>query len=179
MLHFMVILVESYVRDEILHREGVTLGLDRDDPVIKRRVRQKLEVMAEEETSAGVPTDVELSAYLAENSARFTQPAILSFEQVFLGAPAPGARDFGSKFATALEHAARRVGRPIDSAFGAHLVRVVERTPAVVPPLSAVRDAAVREWENERRHRARNDSYRKPRSTYDVVIEARLPEATP
>ncbi len=44
-------LIESYVRDEILYREGVTLGLDRDDIVVKRRVRQKLEVMAEEEAS--------------------------------------------------------------------------------------------------------------------------------
>src|SRR5687768_7415880 len=39
-------LVESYVRDEILYREGLALGLDRDDALIKRRVRQKFEVMA-------------------------------------------------------------------------------------------------------------------------------------
>src|SRR5512143_905389 len=41
-------LVDSWVRDEILYREGVELGLDRDDIVVKRRVRQKVEVMAEE-----------------------------------------------------------------------------------------------------------------------------------
>ena len=39
-------LIESWVRDEVFYREGLTLGLDRDDPVIKRRVRQKLEVMS-------------------------------------------------------------------------------------------------------------------------------------
>jgi hypothetical protein len=36
------------VREEILYREGAALGLDRDDIVVKRRVRQKLEVMEEE-----------------------------------------------------------------------------------------------------------------------------------
>jgi hypothetical protein len=40
-------LVESYVRDEILYGEGVRLGLDRDDIVVKRRVRQKIEMIAE------------------------------------------------------------------------------------------------------------------------------------
>jgi hypothetical protein len=77
-------LVESYVRDEILYREGVAMGLDRDDAVIKRRVRQKLEVMTEEQLAAKTPDDGELSAYLAKNTERFTQPAVLSFEQILL-----------------------------------------------------------------------------------------------
>jgi hypothetical protein len=62
-------LIESYVRDEILYREGVTLGLDRDDIVVKRRVRQKIELIAEEEASTGTPTDADLAAYLAANQA--------------------------------------------------------------------------------------------------------------
>ena len=204
-------LVESYVRDEILYREGVALGLDRDDPVVKRRVRQKLEVMAEEDTPVGVPTDAELSAYLAANAGRFTRPAVVSFEQVFIGSSATSARvelaaltraagpdfdprslskpsilpptmtatpsdlvarDFGVAFAAALEKVP--VGEwigPVGSAFGAHFVRVVERTPAVVPALPEVRDAVVREWESERRQRARNDNYRRLRSSYVVEIE--------
>ena len=78
-------LIELYVRDEILYREGVKLGLDRDDIVVKRRVRQKIELIAEEDASTRTPTDADLSAYLAANQARFVQPAILTFEQVFLG----------------------------------------------------------------------------------------------
>ena len=67
------------------------------------------------------------------------------------------ARDFGASFAAALEKVP--VGEwagPIDSSFGAHYVRVSDRTPAVAPQLAAVRDHVVREWENERRQRARN-----------------------
>ena len=83
-------LIESYVHDEILYREGVKLGLDRDDLVVKRRVRQKIELIAEEDASTQAPTDAELSAYLVANQARFVQPAILTFEQVFLGQSTSG-----------------------------------------------------------------------------------------
>src|SRR6187549_1177323 len=83
-------LIESYVRDEILYREGVKLGLERDDIVVKRRVRQKIEIMAEEDAATRAPTDAELAAYLAANPARFVQPAILTFEQVFIGESTSG-----------------------------------------------------------------------------------------
>src|SRR5688572_19525091 len=214
-------LIESYVRDEILYREGVKIGLDRDDIVVKRRVRQKIELIAEEEASTRAPTDAELSAYLAANAARFVQPAILTFEQVFLGPSTSGpgvvhavavthralrngsdpaelgtptllphrmtltaadlvARDFGGSFAAALEKVP--VGEwtgPIDSSFGAHYVRVSDRTPAMAPQLAAVRDHVVREWENERRQRARTDAYAKMRAGYEVTFEAKLPSERP
>jgi hypothetical protein len=209
-------LIDSYVRDEILYREGVRLGLERDDIVVKRRVRQKIEMIAEEDTSTRAPTDADLSAYLTANQARFVQPALLTFEQVFLGQPTSGhrvvhavavarealrsgtdpeklgqptllpyrmtltpadlvARDFGGSFAAALEKVpvGEWVG-PIDSSFGAHYVRVSDRTPAVTPQLAAVRDHVVREWENERRQRARNDAYRKMRGEYQVSVETEL-----
>ncbi len=76
-------LVDSYVRDEILFREGVALGLVKDDPVIKRRVRQKLEVLIEEEGKSGGASDAQLTAYLSKNAAKFQMPPVLSFEQVF------------------------------------------------------------------------------------------------
>jgi PPIC-type PPIASE domain len=209
-------LIESYVRDEILYREGVRLGLERDDVVVKRRVRQKIEMIAEEDASTRAPTDADLSAYLRANPTRFVQPAILTFEQVFLGQSTadPGvvhavavahqalrngtdpeelgvptllphrmtqiaadlvARDFGASFAAALEKVpvGEWVG-PIDSSFGAHYVRVSDRTPAEAPQLADVRDHVVREWENERRQRARNDAYTKMRGEYQVSIEAEL-----
>src|SRR3954471_8928640 len=78
-------LVESYVRDEVLYREGVRLGLERDDIVVKRRVRQKIEMIAEEDASTRAPTDANLMESLTANQARFIQPAILSFDQVFIG----------------------------------------------------------------------------------------------
>ena len=211
-------LIETYIRDEILYLEGMRLGLERDDIVVKRRVRQKIEMIAEEDASIRAPTDADLSAYLTANQARFVQPAILTFEQVFLGQPTSGsgvvhvvaitrealrhgadpeelgkptllphrmtrtpadlvARDFGPSFTAVLEKVP--VGEwagPIDSSFGAHYVRVVDRTPAAAPQLAAVRDQVVREWENERRQRARTDAYAKMRGEYEVSIEAKPTE---
>jgi parvulin-like peptidyl-prolyl isomerase len=85
------------------------------------------------------------------------------------------ARDFGASFAAALEKlpVGEWVG-PIESSFGVHYVRVSDRTPAVMPQLAAVRDHVVREWENERRQRARNDAYTKMRGEYQVSIETEL-----
>ena len=86
------------------------------------------------------------------------------------------ARDFGDGFAAALVKVP--VGEwagPIDSSFGTHYVRVSERTPAVNPPLVAVREQVAREWENERRLRARTDAYARLRGEYDVSVEATLP----
>jgi hypothetical protein len=208
-------LIESYVRDEILYREGVRLGLERDDIVVKRRVRQKVEMMAEEDALSRPPTEGDLVAYLTANRARFVQPAILTFDQVFIGESKFGpevvkviavtrealrqgadpeelgqptllphrmthipadlvARDFGAAFAGALEKVP--VGEwagPIDSSFGAHYVRVSDRTAAVAPEIGAVRDRVVREWENERRQRARDAAYAKMRAEYDVGMETR------
>ena len=41
-------LIDDHVRDEVFYREGKALGLDRDDIVIRRRLRQKMEFMAED-----------------------------------------------------------------------------------------------------------------------------------
>lgn len=75
-------LIEDYVRDEIAYREGVAAGLDRDDAVIKRRVRQKYELIAEE-SAAATPTEADLAAYLAANPDRFRQPPKISFTQIY------------------------------------------------------------------------------------------------
>jgi parvulin-like peptidyl-prolyl isomerase len=76
-------LVDAYVRDEILYREGLALGLDRDDALIKRRVRQKFEVIAEEQSAREPPSDADLMAYITENEGRFLLPATVSLEQIF------------------------------------------------------------------------------------------------
>lgn len=76
-------LVDARVEDEILYREGLAMGLDRDDAVVKRRVRQKYELIAEEE-DAREPTDADLEAYLKAHPERFVAPPVVTFEQILL-----------------------------------------------------------------------------------------------
>lgn len=77
-------LIESYVREEIFYREGLALGLDRDDSQIKKRVRQKFEVYAEESEPSDPPTDAELQAWLTAHPANYAEPAIVTFRQVLI-----------------------------------------------------------------------------------------------
>jgi hypothetical protein len=78
-------LIEDYVRDEVFYREGRAAGLDRDDVIIRRRVRQKMEFLAED-MSVPEPSDEQLAAYLASNPARFRAEDQITFHQVFLSA---------------------------------------------------------------------------------------------
>jgi hypothetical protein len=81
-------LIDGYVRDEIFYREGVALGLDRGDQLIRRRVRQKLEFFAESTNGVQEPSDAELQAYLDSHRTRYVIPARVTFRQVYLGAEA-------------------------------------------------------------------------------------------
>ena len=78
-------LIDDYIRDEVFYREGRAAGLDRDDVIIRRRVRQKMEFLAEDAASAE-PGDDQLAAYLEANPARFRTDDRLTFRQVFLSA---------------------------------------------------------------------------------------------
>ena len=82
-------LVEDYIRDEIFYREGRAAGLDRDDFVIRRRVRQKMEFLAED-MAAAEPSDEQLAAYLASNPQQFRTDDRLTFHHVFLSATRRG-----------------------------------------------------------------------------------------
>ena len=75
-------MVDSHVRDEIFYREGVALGLDRDDPLVKRQVRRKFEVYAEEIEVSGPPTEQQLEVWLQANRERYSEPAVVTFQQV-------------------------------------------------------------------------------------------------
>ena len=127
-------LIESYVRDEILYREGVRLGLERDDIVVKRRVRQKIEMIAEEDASTRAPTDADLSAYLRANPARFVQPAILTFEQVFIGESTSGP---GVVHAVALTRAALRKGADVEEIGQPTLIRFYTLHVIFLPLIAA------------------------------------------
>ena len=75
-------LVDTYVRDEMLYREGLALGLDRDDPVVRARVRQKADILSGDALAAE-PTDADLQAYLDAHRSEFDLPGRMSFEQIY------------------------------------------------------------------------------------------------
>lgn len=76
-------LVDDYIKEEIFYREAVTMGLDRDDVVIRRRLRQKLEFISEDVAVAAEPTEQQLQAYLDAHAEKFVEPDRQSFQQVY------------------------------------------------------------------------------------------------
>ena len=75
-------LVENWVREEIFYREGLAMGLDRDDPVVRRRIGQKMEFAIEGLTPT-VPTTAELQAWLDAHPADYQVELKYSLRQVY------------------------------------------------------------------------------------------------
>lgn len=78
-------LVESFVRQEVLYREGLAMGLDKDDTIVKRRMVQKMEFLSEDVASAHEPSTDELKAWYANNSQKFELADRATFRHLFFG----------------------------------------------------------------------------------------------
>jgi peptidyl-prolyl cis-trans isomerase C len=110
-------LVENKVQEEVLYREAVAMGLDKDDTIVKRRMAQKMQFLAEDVAAAYEPTRVELEAWYVKNADKFALPGRLNFRHLYFSPDRRGthARDAAEK---AL---AKLADQPIDSDLAASL----------------------------------------------------------
>ena len=79
-------LVEAQVREEVLYREALAMGLDQDDTIVRRRMAQKVEFMFNDLVDAADPTDEELEQFLRDHSDKFMESARTSFTHIYLNA---------------------------------------------------------------------------------------------
>lgn len=77
-------LVEAHVREEVMVREALALGLDRDDAIIRRRLQQKVEFVSDQAAALAAPSEADLEAYLAKNADAFRREPRVTFVQVYL-----------------------------------------------------------------------------------------------
>jgi len=108
-------LVDDFVLEEIYYRQAVAMGIDRDDTVIRRRLRQKFEFLTDDMAAAAVPTDDELANYLAANADEFMTDTTYTFEQVYISSVHPGV-DLESYVASQLS--ALRAGKEVEGSSG-------------------------------------------------------------
>lgn len=203
-------LIDDFVRGEIYYREALALGLDRDDTVIRRRLRQKFEFLTDTGADLLEPAAGELEAFFAANEQTFRGRPRLAFEQVYLGeTPHPEnitrllsmlqadpATDpstlaertllparlglsprraidgvFGEGFFEKLVDRPRGIwAGPVRSAYGVHLLRILDSLPARTPPLDEVRDAVLRDWKAAKALEIRELHYAQLRERYVVEI---------
>lgn len=76
-------LIDTWVREEILYREGIAIGFDLNDPVIRRRVAQKMSFVADGMVPSS-PDEAELKAWLAANVSDYQIPAVYTLQQVYI-----------------------------------------------------------------------------------------------
>jgi hypothetical protein len=76
-------LMDQKVTEEILFREAVSLGLDRDDQIIKRRLAQKMDFLAADLAALDEPSNAQLMEWYSKNSDRFALSPHLSFRHLY------------------------------------------------------------------------------------------------
>lgn len=203
-------LVDAQVREEILVREAIALGLDQGDGIIRNRLAQKMTFLTTSVAQSMLPEDGILIAHMQANRDRFSMPGMLAFDQIGLsdeadagaalvalnrgadlqeigarsllppGMPLSSARAidavFGRNFYAALIDLPAGVwAGPVQSGYGAHLVRVTDRKESVLPPFDSIRDQVLADWRREQADAltaAQLDAFRE---SYEIEIPA--PEA--
>lgn len=80
--------IERYVRDEVLYREALRLGLDRQDAVVRQRLVSKMDMTASAAAEAAEPGDEQLEEWRAAHPERFAASAAYSFDQIYFSSEA-------------------------------------------------------------------------------------------
>lgn len=85
-------LINAHVKEEVLYREALAMGLDKDDAIVRRRLAQKVEFLISDVT---LPSDVDnrdLMAFYENNASRYSRSAILSFRHIYFNPDQRGQR---------------------------------------------------------------------------------------
>lgn len=110
-------LAESRVREEVLFREALSMGLDKEDTIVKRRMAQKMEFLSEDVASAHEPSTSELKAWFEKNGQRFSLPTRATFRHLYFSPDYRGQNAHND----AVKALAKIAGQPEDSKFAAAL----------------------------------------------------------
>jgi len=85
-------LIQSYIKEDVLYRQAVAMGLNEDDPITRRRMAQKLEFLTSDLAMMVQPDEGELEQYFNENSEAYGAPDTMTFSQVFFDPDSRGDR---------------------------------------------------------------------------------------
>ena len=141
-------LLDEAVREEILYREALRLGLDRDDPIVRRRLAEKMTFMLEDNAQPPAPGAREVEAYFAAHAERYREPQRTTFRHVYLSGDrradpqrdaadllrvvrdgVDGWRRAGDPFSLLREYT-ERTDREIAELFGADFAAALDGLPA-------------------------------------------------
>ena len=116
-------LIADTVKDQVYYREAQRLGLDRDDDIVIRRMRTKMQALATSEAETKQPGDAELQALLDRDPAHYATDVVTSFDQVWLGLDRPQARAAAAGAVARLNGGAAPAGVGLTVALPLHFER--------------------------------------------------------
>jgi hypothetical protein len=105
-------LLEQQIKEEVMYREALAMGLDLNDSVVRRRLAQKLEFISSDLVDQIEPTDAELAEFLARNPEKFEIPGRISFVQIYINADRHGENT--EKYTLELLQQLQRPGSAVD-----------------------------------------------------------------
>ncbi len=76
-------LIQAYIKEDVLYRQAVAMGLNEDDPITRRRMAQKLEFLTSDLAMMVQPAEGELEQYFIDNSEVYRAPDRMTFSQLF------------------------------------------------------------------------------------------------
>jgi hypothetical protein len=85
-------LIDSYIKEEIYYREALSLGLDQNDTIIRRRLMQKMEFLSDDLAELNQPDEAELNKYFIANKNKYQFPARISFTHIYFSLDSRGAK---------------------------------------------------------------------------------------
>lgn len=183
------------IEDEVLYREALRLGLDKDDPIIRGRLVQKLLLLVEDLGGASrTPTDAELRAYFDETRDRWKRPPRVRIAHVFAtkkenlpsevrddaGEPFPyprrltaSERELAQTYGDGFSKAVFSGETIAESRFGWHRVRVDERIDGGLATFEEARADLELEYWLVRRERITGTYLKKTVASYAITIDGR------
>lgn len=84
-------LIEQQVREQVMYREALAMGLDKNDSIVRRRLAQKVEFISSDLAAQIEPSESDLTEYLSRHSQQFLIPARISFVHIYLSSDKHGA----------------------------------------------------------------------------------------
>jgi hypothetical protein len=85
--------IDYFIREQILSREAIAMGLDEGDMVVRRRLAQKMEFLFKDLSALAEPTEEDLRQYFKDNRQKYETPEQMTFTQVYFNVDSRGAEE--------------------------------------------------------------------------------------
>ncbi len=174
-------LMEGEIYDEIMSREAVKLGLNKEDGIIRRRLVQKMTFVSSNLSALVNPTDTQLKKYLQEHKEKFMSPVRISFtlqNNVMLNRENKAmskwevSRMYGKAFANKVFTLPIGVwSKDMMSAYGKVDVYVKEIITASALPYVQIKPTLKAAWQQSEKERMDKKFYETLKSDYSIKIE--------